>query len=176
MLISATRPPFVADERSQLVGWLDLQRGVVLRKVEGLSEADARRVVIPTSPLLTVAGLLSHLRWTEHLWFEVAFLGAATDGNPAFAAEDGDFLVDERPLARLVADYEAQCARSSEIVAAASLDDVGRATTFPAGTATLRWMLQHMLEETARHLGHLDLVRELLDGARGYYSASVDES
>ena len=175
MLLSATRPPFVADERTQLVGWLDLQRSVVLRKVQGLSEADARRVVIPTSPLLTVAGVLSHLRWTEHLWFEVAFLGAATDANPAFTAEDGDFLVDERSLSQLLAEYDAQCARSNEIVAAASLDDVGQGTAFPAGAATLRWVLHHVLEETARHLGHLDLVRELLDGARGYYSLTVDQ-
>lgn len=172
---SATRPPFAADERTQLLGWLDLQRAVVLRKAEGLSEADARRVVVPTSPLLTVAGLLSHLRWTEHLWFEVAFLGAASDVNPAFTSEDGDFVVGvDLPVAQLAAEYEAQCARSNEIVAAAALDEAGQATSFPAGTASLRWMVQHMLEETARHLGHLDLVRELLDGATGYYAADRD--
>jgi hypothetical protein len=171
---AATRPPFVADERTQLVGWLDLQRAVVVRKAEGLSEADARRVVLPTSPLLTVAGLLSHLRWAEHLWFEVAFLGAATDTNPAFTSEDGDFVVgDDVPLARLVAEYEAQCARSDEIVREAALDDLGQSTAFPAGSASLRWMVQHMLEETARHLGHLDLLREQLDGATGYYTSAA---
>ena len=68
------RPPFVADERTQLVGWLDLQREIVRWKCTGLSDADAHRVVMPTSPLMTVAGILSHLCSVENTWFEVAFL------------------------------------------------------------------------------------------------------
>jgi hypothetical protein len=75
--------------------------------------------------------------------------------------------VDGAPLGQLVDEYVAQCAVSTEIVAAASLDDVGRNTDFEP--ASLRWILQHMLEETARHVGHLDLLREQLDGARGYW-------
>ena len=73
------------------------------------------------------------------------------------------------PLAQLLEDYERQCALSNGIIAAHSLDDVGRQEAWPSGTASLRWMLHHMLEETARHAGHLDIVRELLDGGRGYY-------
>ncbi len=161
------RPPHVADERTQLLGWLDLQRAIVPYKCEGLSDADAARVVVPTSPLLTVAGVVRHLRWTEHLWFEVVFLGSPSDVNPAFAAEDGDFVLDGTPLAQLLEQYAAQCARSNEIVAAASLDDVGVGDR-TADRASLRWMLQHMLEETARHLGHLDVGRELLDVQHGY--------
>jgi uncharacterized damage-inducible protein DinB len=165
------RPPFVADERTQLVGWLDLQRAIVSLKCEDLDEDAAHRAVLPQSPLMTVAGIVSHLRWVEHCWFEAMFLGTGEAENPQFdeSVEDADMRVDGVPLARLLAEYEAQCRRSNEIVAAHALDDVGRHPEYDAGRATLRWMLLHMLEETARHVGHLDAVREVLDGRRGYY-------
>ena len=170
MTLPRTRPPFVADERSQLVGWLDLQRALIPWKCEGLSEADAHRPVLPHSPLMTMAGLVSHLRWVEHCWFEVMFLNTPPGDNLQFTdVDDQDFQVDDVPLAQLLADYEMQCARSNEIVAAHSLDDVGRNADFGSGTSSLRWMLLHMLEETARHAGHADTVRELLDGMTGYY-------
>jgi Protein of unknown function (DUF664) len=73
------------------------------------------------------------------------------------------------PLAQLLDDYERQCGVSAEIVAAHSLDAVGKHPDFGAAAATLRWMLIHMVEETARHVGHLDAIRELLDGQKGYY-------
>ncbi|WP_443063485.1 mycothiol transferase [Streptomyces sp. NBC_00663] len=71
-----------------------------------------------------------------------------------------------RTPGRACASYEAQCVRSNEIVAAASLDDVGRHPDYRSGTANLCWMLIHFVEETGRHA---DIVRELLDGANGYY-------
>jgi hypothetical protein len=152
------------------VGWLDLQRAIVHLKCEGLSAADAHRAVLPTSPLMTMAGIVSHLRWTEHCWFEVLFLGRPAEG-PQFAdgPEDADMMVEGTPLAQLLEEYERECAVSNQIVADHSLDDVGRNRDFGAGAATLRWMLIHMVEETARHVGHLDIVRELLDGRKGYY-------
>ena len=66
-------------------------------------------------------------------------------------------------------EYDAECARSDAAIAARSLDDTGSTALHSVGEATLRWMLLHMLEETARHAGHLDLVREMLDGETGYY-------
>jgi hypothetical protein len=163
-----SRPPLVADERTQLLGWLDLQRALVPWKCEGLGEIDAHRALLPTSPAMTVAGLVSHLRWTEHCWFEVLFLDRPSAPNPQFGdVDDADFLVPDVPLAQLVEEYVAQCAVSNEIAAAASLDDVAANTGFRQ--ASLRWILQHMLEETARHVGHLDLLREQLDGAKGYW-------
>lgn len=162
------RPPRVADERTQLLGWLDLQRQLVRWKCEGISDDDAHRAVLPPSPLMTLAGLVSHLRWTEHCWFEVVFLGSGEEENPQFGEEeDADWRMDGVPLARLLDEYERQWARSNEIVAAHALDEPG-AHELAQGT-TLRWMLLHMLEETARHVGHADAVRELLDGTRGYY-------
>ncbi|WEH40309.1 DinB family protein [Streptomyces sp. NBC_01218] len=165
------RPPFQADERTSLVGWLDLQRQILRWKCEGLSDEDARRPVVPTSPAMTMAGLVSHMRWTEHTWLEVLFLGGDEKENPAFheSVEDADWVTDGRTLSELLAEYEAQCARSNEIVAAASLDDVGRHPGFRSSGANLRWMLTHLIEETGRHAGHADIVRELLDGSKGYY-------
>jgi hypothetical protein len=161
----------VADERTQLVGWLDMQRAIAHWKCEGLPEADAYRSVLPDSPLMTPAGLISHLRWTEHCWFEVLFLGADATGNPQFQEEpeDADMRVEGVPLGRLLDDYARQCERSNEIIAAHSLDDVGKHPDFRSAAATLRWMVIHMVEETARHAGQLDTIRELLDGSKGYY-------
>ena len=165
-----TRPPGDADERTSLVGWLDLQRAVVHQKCAGLSDADAHRVLLPTSPRTTVAGLVSHLRWVEHCWFEVLLLGRPEEVNPQFGdVPDADFAVDGVPLAELLEQYERQCAVSNEITAATPLDALGQNTEYRADTLTLRWILGHMVEETARHVGHLDLLREQLDGARGCY-------
>lgn len=164
-----TRPPFVADERTQLVGWLDLQRALVPWKCEGLSDVDAHRSVLPTSPLMTMAGVVSHLRWVEHTWLEVLFLGRPAEGPQFQEPEDTDMMVEGMPLARLLEEYDVQCAVSNEIVAAHSLDDVGTHPDFGSAAATLRWMLIHLVEETARHLGQMDTIRELLDGEKGYY-------
>jgi hypothetical protein len=73
------------------------------------------------------------------------------------------------PLAGLLAEYDAECARSDAAIAAHDLDAPGSTALHPVGEASLRWMVLHMLEETARHAGHLDLVREQLDGQTGYY-------
>ncbi|HWD79161.1 MAG TPA: DUF664 domain-containing protein, partial [Kribbella sp.] len=114
------------------------------------------------------AGLVSHMRWTEHCWFNVIFLGEPEATNPQFTEEpeSADMRVDGVPLAPLLDEFEAQYARSNEITAAHSLDEVGKD---PEYQPSLRWILIHMVEETARHVGHLDAMRELLDGETGYY-------
>lgn len=165
-----SRPPGSADERTQLLGWLDMQRAVIHWKCEGLTEEDAHRAVLPSSPNLTMAGLVSHLRWVEHSWFEVLLMGRPAVG-PQFedGPEDADMLVGDVPLAQLLEEYRRQCAVSDEIVAGLSLDDTGRHPDFGVQGHSLRWMLLHMIEETARHAGHADAVRELVDGRKGYY-------
>jgi uncharacterized damage-inducible protein DinB len=171
MNLPRVRPDFDADERTQLLGWLDMQRALIHWKCADLTEADTHRSVLPDSPLMTMAGLVSHLRWVEHCWFEVLFLDHPATDNPQFleSAEYADWQVSEVPLDRLLADYQRQCAVSNEIVAAHSLDDIGRNRDHKSGSASLRWIMLHMIEETARHAGHADTVRELLDGTRGYY-------
>jgi hypothetical protein len=164
------RPPLTADERTQLIGWLDHQRSLVRPKCEGLSEIDAHRKLLDTSPLMTVAGLVSHLRWVEYSWFSENLLGTPDHGQTPFTEgghPDAEMFVDDVPLAQLLDEYDAECARSNAIVAGFSLDDLERAAFRDAGAASLRYILCHMIEETARHLGHLDIIRELLDGKTG---------
>jgi hypothetical protein len=154
------RPAGDGDERAQLLGWLNLQRAVVHQKCEGLDDVAAHRPLVPTS----------HLRWTEHCWFEVLFLGRPADANPQFGeTEDADFQVDGIPLTGLLEEYAQQCAASNSIVEAASLDDRGRNREYGTDQVSLRWILGHMVEEVARHVGHLDLLREMTDGRKSYY-------
>jgi hypothetical protein len=171
MFSPRVRPPLVADERTQLMGWFDLQRSIIAFKCEGLSEADAHRALLPTSPLMTVAGIVSHLRWTEHCWFEVLFLDQGESENPQFAqgSPDLDWKTEGASLTQLLAQYAQQCARSNQTIAGHSLDDLGAHQDPEYDSPTLRWMIIHMVEETARHAGHLDTIRELLDGRKGYY-------
>ncbi len=147
-----------------------MQRAIIHWKCEGLSEADAHRSVLPTSPYMTIAGIVSHMRWVEHSWFEVLLLGRPAVG-PQFdeGPEDADMMVEGVPLERLLGEYERQCEVSNEITAAHALEDVGRHPGYKADQTSLRWILLHMIEETARHAGHMDIVRELLDGGKGYY-------
>jgi hypothetical protein len=170
--VTGKRPPLRSDERTQLTGWLDLQRSFVRMKCEGLSEADAHRRVLPTSPLMTMAGLVAHLRWVEYSWFHLNVLGVPDTGQTPWTAgghPDAEMFVDDVPLAQLLDEYDAECARSNEIIAAHALDDVeqGRPAD-EGGAASVRYVLCHMIEETARHVGHLDIIRELLDGTTGY--------
>ncbi len=169
MKMPRIRPPFDADERTQLLGWLDMQRAVILWKCEGLSEEDAHRSVLTTSPYMTMAGLVSHMRWVEHLWFEVLFLGGPAEGPQFEGPEDADMMVEGIPLAQLQGEYERQFTRSNEIIADHSLDEAGRHPDYRSSAGSLRWMLLHMIEETARHAGHADIIRELLDSGKGYY-------
>lgn len=171
MPATRTRPARDAAERENLLGWYDLQRGIVRLKCEGLSEEDAHRVLVPTSPLMTVAGVLSHLTCCEDLWFRECFLGVPAEGRGfgPDVEEDAEFRVAGVPMAVLLAEYEAACARTDAVIAAHDLSDTGSTGIHAVGEATLRWMVTHMLEETARHAGHLDLMREMLDGETGYH-------
>ncbi|SER98190.1 DinB family protein [Actinokineospora terrae] len=158
-------PPYQGDERLLLAAFLDFLRGTIAHKSAGLSEADAHRSVLP-SPLMTVAGLLSHLRWVEAYWFDVALRGQPNRAPYSAERPDGEFeIAADLSLERLLADYAEQCAHSREVIAAMGLDDI---VTFRGDKLlTPRWVLMHMIEETGRHAGHLDVIRELLDGTTG---------
>ncbi|GAA3062367.1 Protein of unknown function (DUF664) [Actinokineospora globicatena] len=158
-------PPYTGDERQQLTAFLDFLRGTIAHKSAGLSEPDAHRSVLP-SPLMTVAGLLSHLRWVEAYWFDVSLGGQPNRAPYSAERPDGEFeIAADLSLDQLLADYAEQCARSREVTAAMGLDD----TVAFRGEhrLSLRWVLIHMIEETGRHAGHLDVIRELLDGVTG---------
>ncbi|SDT44365.1 DinB family protein [Microlunatus soli] len=155
------RPASSADERAMITGWLDWQRQTVPLKCAGLTDEQARRRLLPTSPEMTVGGLVSHLIAVERHWLVGSFLG-----EPAGPLDD-DGWVDDEPLDSLVDRYLRQCEVSRRIVAAHQLDELERYAPEGMPVLSLRWILQHLIEETARHLGHLDILAELLDGRRG---------
>lgn len=159
-------PPKAGELREQLDGFLDFLRATVVLKATGLTDEQARESLVP-SKLTTVAGLLGHLTWVEQYWFGVVLDGRPDVWQERFDADpDAEFTAALTiPLSQLIADYEAECARSREV--AARLDLAATGTTPKGQPVNLRWVLIHMIEETGRHAGHLDLLRELLDGTTG---------
>ena len=151
-----------APERPMLETFLDMYRDTVVAKVSGLSEQDARRRLVPS--LTNAGGLVKHLRWVETGWFHQLF-GDRAGTNKREHDRDTEFVLDpDEHLTTVVADYRAACARSREIAAAHDLDDV--VPHHSMGEVSLRWVYVHLIEETARHAGHLDILREQLDAAR----------
>jgi uncharacterized damage-inducible protein DinB len=141
-------------------GWLDFQRATVRLKCDGLSDGQARLAPLPASPRMTVATLVAHLRWVERSWFEVSFLGL----QELTAQDPFELPAPSTPLGQLLDEYDAQCVRSREIVAGHQLDELEAWAPEGLELVSLRWIIGHLLEETARHLGHLDALRELIDG------------
>jgi uncharacterized damage-inducible protein DinB len=155
----------VIDERVTLESFLDDYRDIVVRKVSGLSDDDARRRLVPSST--TVAGLVKHLRWAEYGWFD-QFLQGKSDDNRRAHERSWEFEIGaEESLPTLITEYQAQCEQSRRIAAEYPLEH-----TLPHGrlgtTVSLRWIYLHMIQETARHTGQLDILREQLDGATGF--------
>ena len=160
-----TEPPLVGDERAQLCGLLDFLRATVVWKSRGLTDEQAHRRLVP-SELTTVAGVLAHLRQAEEYWFGVVLGGMPDAWEELNAADDdADWRMGTRtPALQLIAEYETQCQISRDIIAALPLDHVA---SYNDKRYNARWVLLHLIDETARHAGHADLLRELLDGLTG---------
>ncbi|MFF4244855.1 DinB family protein [Streptomyces sp. NPDC001822] len=160
--------PTAWDERTQLTTFLDYARDTARAKCEGVSAENARRAPLPGSPLMTMSGLINHLRWVEYYWFQVVFLGEEDLGP--WTDEDPDRemrIAVDFPLTRLLDDYAEQSARYRGLVADNGLDEQAKGTIRDGLHVDLRWILLHLTEETARHNGHLDILREILDGTTG---------
>ena len=167
-----TEPSFGLGETEMLCAFLDYHRATLVMKAAGLSQAQLSQT-IPSSTL-TIGGLLKHMALVEDSWFTERFAGrpmpAPFDDVDWDADRDWEFHTagDDTPE-WLLQRYAEACERSRAVVAAAtSLDQLAIAGKSQAGDAfTLRWILCHMIEETARHNGHADLLRESIDGASG---------
>jgi len=161
--MTRSEPSFTAGEKDMLCGWMDFHRATIVMKLDGLDDAEMRRTVVSSGTNLL--GMVKHLTFAEHYWFAEIFAG-----EPAVTRVLPGEEVTE-PSSDIVAAYEAACAHSREIVAASSLDDMARGTATnrrgPAAQFNLRFVLTHMIEETARHNGHADIIREQIDGATG---------
>lgn len=160
----------ISTERDALCGFLDKQRADLLRKIVGVSDADARRA--PTVSPLSLLGLLKHAALWERRWFQAIVAGRVLPGEWPETEEEGwfeeDFRVDERDtVAHWAAYFEEQAAVSREITAGLPLD--APCALADLSDRNLRWVLHHMIEETARHAGHADIIRETIDGSTGIY-------
>jgi uncharacterized damage-inducible protein DinB len=163
--------PVTTSERESMAQYLDYQRETILLKTAGLTKEQLGQR-IPSSGL-TLAGILYHLALVEESWFEEGFRGLETreDFRDVDWKADPDYefrTALEKEPDWLLRRYRDACDRSRRIAAdAGGMDDVSVSGTFQGKPYTLRWMMMHMIEETARHAGHADLLREAVDGTVG---------
>lgn len=154
--------PVSGDEKQVLGGFLDHYRATLLDICEGLSDGDLRRSFVPSGTSLL--GMVKHLAYVERGWFQEGIANGVAEYPFSDDDPDADFRIEPDETTEEIFDlYRAECAKSRVILEAASLDDLsedpGRSADY-----NVRWIVVHMIEETARHAGHADILRELIDG------------
>jgi hypothetical protein len=157
----AKRVPLIGDEKTSLWVSLDRHRDVVLWKLEGLDDEQVRKAMTPTGTNLL--GLVKHLAGVEYQWFCQTF-GRETEPLENDPVADMNARPHET-TADIVGFYERARSASDQVIEDHGLDDIGEA--WFGEQVSLRRVLIGMIEETARHAGHMDILRELLDGATG---------
>ena len=162
-------PLTTGDEKALLHTHLQLQRDALLWKLEGLGEPELRRPMTGTGTSLL--GLVKHLTGIEGAYFCDAFgrerppLAWEADEDAALGEFSDMYAKPDETAEEIVACYRAATAAADQSIAALDLDATGRHHL--GITVSLRWMLLTVLLDTARHAGHADIVRELIDGAAG---------
>lgn len=159
-------PQFELPEREMLEAWLEYHRTTLLFKCEGLSD-EARKSMPVASSVLSLHGLVRHMAEVERNWFRRVLSGEAEAG-PIFydpEIEDSELVpLDEAVWKDDLNTWHSECKISREIASNHQLNDTGQRRGEPC---SLRWIYVHMIEEYARHNGHADLIRELVDGDVG---------
>jgi hypothetical protein len=150
-------PKLVADESETLLALLDYHRASLVDKVADLDDADARRRFVASDT--TLLWIVQHLAGAERLWFWHRFLGVEPPADASGPAGTDS-------VAGAIADYRAVATAADELVRTHDLDEPARHMEGDL-PVNLRWVVAHLLEETARHAGHADILRELLDGSTG---------
>jgi uncharacterized damage-inducible protein DinB len=165
-VLERSDPPYTADERGRLDSWLDFHRATLLSKCAGLTGEQLAQRPVATSTM-SLLGLVRHMAANERIWFRIRFAGEGVEGlyeSPDYpdgaefdltdaAQAEGDFQI-----------YLHELEEARRATQGRSLDE-----TFGDETVTvdLRWLYAHMIGEYARHNGHADLIRELVDGVTG---------
>ncbi|MDE3064646.1 MAG: DinB family protein [Acidobacteriota bacterium] len=161
-----TEPAFQLEEREMLEGWLEYHRVTLVLKCEGLDDAARKTRPVATS-MLSLHGLLRHMAEVERYWFgrvlsgqsELPYIWADPD------VDDSEFVpLDNADWEDDLAAFHVECDASRDAASRHSLDDTG---PHRMGPCSLRWIYAHMIEEYARHNGHADLIREMVDGSVG---------
>jgi uncharacterized damage-inducible protein DinB len=162
--------PPVADEREGLLAYLAHQRYVLRLAAYGLTDEQARET--PTRSALSIGGLIKHVAATERGWIDLVLQragGSEDDYHANFRMEP------DESLAGILATYDEVAAETERVIA--GIADLGKPVPIPKGVPwfpsdvdawSVRWVLLHLIEETARHAGHADIIRESLDGATAF--------
>ena len=161
--------PRTGQEQETLYGSLNDQRALMLWKIEGITKEQGMQSVVPSNTSLL--GLIKHLAYVEKWWF-LECIGRQKPEYPWTEEDlDADFRIEDDETVDSIRElYAAAVADSNAVIEAAeSLDITGESQL---GPRSLRWVIVHMIEETARHCGHADIIREQIDGVTGYWPDS----
>jgi uncharacterized damage-inducible protein DinB len=163
------RVPYTGTEKESLVASLGRHRDVLLWKLEGLEDAQLRQPMTPSGT--SMLGLVKHMASVEYGWFCDTF-ERPSDPVPFDPDDpDADWRVEPDDTVESIVDYyERARAASDEVIAEMDVEAMGSA--WFGDSVSMRWVLIHMIEETARHAGHMDIMRELIDGQTGDHPPS----
>jgi hypothetical protein len=163
------KPLSSGEERSQLDSWLAFYRATLLKKCAGLNVEELARRPIESSTM-SLLGLLRHMTFVEQVWFERRF--ADYDVAPYYRRPGNVDVawteLDGATLDDVVALFNQACATSDDLARGHELDEFAKFAGVGRDPVDLRWIYLHMIEEYARHCGHADVLRELIDGVTGY--------
>jgi Protein of unknown function (DUF664) len=153
--VTDRKPPGIsADEKTTLLGFLNYLRDAITAKVTGVPEPDVRTPGVPSGTSLL--GLIKHLTFVERYYFQ----SEEVRNWAATFKPTGTDTVDS-----LLAGYRQAVAAANTVIG--SCDDLAQSIPNPKSAPSMRWLLAHMIEETGRHAGHADIIREQIDGTTG---------
>ena len=167
------RVPYTGGEKESLHAALQRHREAVLWKIDGLDDEQLRRVMMPSGT--SMLGLIKHLGAVEYGWFCETF-GRETEPLPFDDDdEDADLRIEPDESAQdVLAFYARACSAADKAIEETGVEELG--TLYGSGgDVSMRWVLIHMVEEVARHAGHIDILRELIDGKTGDHDRTAPE-
>ena len=165
--------PETGTEKETLVAFLDNQRAIMQWKLQGLTVAHGQQTTGHSDTSLF--GLVKHMAVVERWWFVANFMGGEFKHSYDFEADrDAEFRPDpDDTVESIINDYDDAIATADAIIASADLDDLAVKERRNTGVRpSMRWILLHMIEETSRHAGHADILREIVDDTTGYLPTS----
>ena len=155
--------PVAGDELRLQLDFLEFLRATAVNKLAGLSRSQAAATPLPASPRMSALGVVKHLTAVERWWLAIEAGGADLPSLwPGSPDPSWDLTPDDTPES-VVAAYKAEWARVEKALRGLGPDDRTRRRS----EFTVRWVVAHVVQETARHVGHLDVLRELADGEVG---------
>ena len=163
-MVESQREPVPRVDSGELdtaLAFLSFARHCVLKKANGLSDEQLRRVLVDSGTC--ILGLVQHLAEAERYWFGYHLAGAAWDAG----GEYGMTVSASRPAGDVLRDYRAAIEDSDRAIRDVSDPEARVVVPVDGNRHTLRWVMAHMTSETARHAGHADILREQLDGTTG---------